>query len=272
MHGYKLLLILLCCAICMHIYIQGIFAQDTNPVPGELPLVDQDNPVHVSGKVMENGIPLQDARVWIGPHGPVATNGNGEYEFTMDIALFSVTAHTADGEYIGEAEVQCEAGKKEYEVNFDFEPAFIQGVIEENGRGLGNAKVFIGKNSPVKTDISGFYKARVQQGRVRIFVASPDGEFISETMITVKKNDYLVLDYDFDPGEIEVAVMQDKKPVENAKVLAGRNAPVVTDSEGKCIVKVKPGKVEVLVLYPGKKATARKKITVEPGKRVVLEF
>ena len=271
MHGHKILSILLCCTVCF-ICMQGIFAQDTDPVPDELLTVDQENPVYVSGTVMENGISAVDARVWIEPYGPVTTNGNGEYEFIMDIALFSVNAHTADGEYIGEVEVQCQAGKKEYEVNFDFEPAFIHGVIKENGRGLGYAKVFIGKNSPIKTDISGFYKAKVQHGRIRIFVVSPDGEFISETMMTVKKNDYLVLDYDFNPGEIEVTVIQDEKPVEDAKVLSGRNAPVLTDSEGKCILKVKPGNVEIFVLYPDKKTTVRKKVTVESGKRVVLEF
>jgi hypothetical protein len=252
--------------------MQGVSAQDSDPGPGELPPVDSENPVLVSGIVTENSIPVPNARVWIGPYGPVVTDENGKYRYAMDIALFTITAHTADGEYIGETEVQYRAGKKEYEVNFNFEPAFIQGIIKENGRGLGNAKVSAGKNSPVKTDISGFYKVKVQYGRLRIFVVSQDGEFISETMMAVDKNDYRVLDYDFNPGEIEVAVIRDEKPVEGAKVLAGRNAPVLIDSEGKCIVKVNPGNVEVLVLYPDTKKTSRKKITVEPGKRVVLEF
>ena len=95
---------------------------------------------------------------------------------------------------------------------------------------------------------------------------------VQDKFINVFKKEDFVLDYDFDPGEIEVAVIQDDEPVENAKILAGRNAPVPTDSLGKCTFKVKPGQVEVLVLYPDKKTTARKKVTVESGKRVVLEF
>ncbi|MBN2532140.1 MAG: carboxypeptidase regulatory-like domain-containing protein [Spirochaetales bacterium] len=270
MYGHKIVFTLLCCMIFF--ICPGITAQDAEPPPGELPLVDPENPVYVKGIVSENGIPAVDARVWIGPYGPVVTGENGRYSYTMDVPLFSVHALTREGEFIGEVTVQCQAGKKEYEVNFDFEPAYIQGVIKENGRGLGKSKVFIGKNFPVKTDISGFYKVKVQSGQVRIFVVSPAGEFIHESIMTVNKNEYLVLDYDFSPGEIEVTVMQDEKPVKDAKVLAGRNAPVLTDHEGKCLLKVKPGNVEVLVLYPGKEPTVRKRITVESNKRVALDF
>jgi len=269
MHVRKIIFLLLCCVIGF-ICMQGV-AMDIEPAPGDLPVVDRENPVYITGIVTENGIPLPDARVWIGPYGPVVTDGNGEYSFTMDIALFTVHACTAEGEYIGEVPVQCQAGQREYEVDFAFEPAYIQGVINENGQGLGNAKVFVGKNSPVKTDVSGFYKVRVQSGRIRIFVVSKNGEFISEAMMAVNKNDHHVLDYDFNPGEIEVTVIRDELPVEGARILAGRNAPVLTDSKGKCLLKVKPGNVEVVVIYPDRE-TDRRKISVEQGKRVVVEF
>lgn len=247
----------------------GQLPQEANP-PQEI--FSLDNPIIVKGIVTENGQPLSDAKVLVGPGTIVRTDTTGQFLADVIMPVFDVSVRTSADEFVADQQVVVKKDQKEIVLDFVFNPAKIRGKISENGAALDKARVFVGKNSSLTTDSNGAYFTKVQEGQTRVFAITSAGEFIGEEIMQVSRDEDKVIDFDFKPAAIEVKVSSNGQPLEGARVLVGRNAPMITDKTGSCKQKTAAGSVDVFARDNSGKIIAKKTITVTPGQNLAIEL
>lgn len=236
-------------------------------------MVSADNPVTVTGLItVGGGSALEGAKVWIDTNSPIVTDAQGQYSAKAYTGIFNVTVRSVNDEFIGEKQVMVEKGQKEINLNFQFNSTKILGEITENGVVVEGAKVFVGKNGIIITNQSGRYESKVQEGGLRVFATTPAGEFIGEELLTLNKSEEKTVNFDFKPAVIEVTVTEDGKPLTSAKVLIGRNAPVLTDKFGRCVQKVCPGNVTIYVRDSNGRIIGERSVTATLGQTATVDI
>ncbi|MFH0790955.1 MAG: hypothetical protein V2A64_04910 [Candidatus Omnitrophota bacterium] len=248
---------------------EGSLPQEVNP-PQEI--FSLDNPVIVKGIVTENGQPLSDAKILLGPGTIVKTDTTGQFLADVAMPVFDVSVRTSAGEFVADQQVVIKKDQKEVILDFAFNPAKISGKISENGLALDKARVFAGKNSSLTTDSNGAYFTKVQEGQTRVFAITSAGEFIGEEIMQVSRDEDKVIDFDFKPAVIEVKVSSSGQPLEGVRVLIGRNAPIITDKSGSCKQRAVAGSVDVFARDSAGKIIAKKTVTVTPGQSLIVEL
>ncbi len=192
----------------------------------------------VKGKVTKNGVSLPRARIWAGRNKVVFTDSLGNYSANVQGEKIKISAFTATGAFINE---QVLVNGISNTANFDFQPAFVTGIVRENGSPLGNAKVYAQFNEPFFTDVSGKYSFEAKSGPTRVVSYTIADEFVGEKMVTLVNGETVVVDFDFNPVTITGTVFEGGAAVPMAHVYAGANMPVTADALGRYTTRVQSG-------------------------------
>ena len=125
--------------------------------------------------------------------------------------------------------------------------ATVTGVVSKNGVPISKAAVYIGNNPIVYSDETGRYNAEVATGTTTIVAHTASGEFIGEKTLTVGQGEILTADFNFTPWVITGNVAENGNVLAGARVWAGRNRPVLTDSSGVYNANVQGDEIKISV-------------------------
>lgn len=192
----------------------------------------------VKGKVTKNGTALPRARIWAGRNKVVVTDPLGDYSTNVQGEKIGISAFTSTGEFINQQTVNNGTGNM---VNFDFQPAFVTGIVRENGSPLENAKVYAQFNEPFFTDVPGTYSFEAKPGPTRVVAYTIADEFVGEKVVTLVSGGTVTADFDFNPVRITGIVSEGGAAAPMAQVYAGANMPVTADAFGRYTTRVQSG-------------------------------
>lgn len=225
----------------------------------------------LEGTVTEYGSPINGANVYIGENVPVITDSAGIYAGQVEPGMVRVFARTGAGEFIGEATITISDGATAT-VNFGFTPGLLTGIVTENGNAIAGAKVSAGFNEPVLTGATGQYTFKVQPGEINVSARTDAGEFIGNQKVTMTANGETTANFNFAPGVVTGFATENGSLLEGAKVSAGLNEPVITDSSGQYTIKSAPGFVRVFAYSESDEFIGEQMITLTTGNSVKVNF
>lgn len=125
--------------------------------------------------------------------------------------------------------------------------ATVTGVVSENGIPIFKAAVYIGNNPTVYSDETGRYSAEVVPGTTTMVAHTGSGEFIGEKTLTLGQGEISAADFNFTPWVITGNVTENGNALAGARVWAGRNRPVLTDSSGAYSADVQGDEIKISV-------------------------
>lgn len=196
--------------------------------------------VSISGIISENGIPTSGAEVFANETGSVKTDNAGVYSITAEAGSIHLTVRTARGEYIDDETLTLDDGQS-VELNFEFIPWTLSGVVTENGGTLMGASVSAGANAPVFTDGEGRYRTKLAGTTATVVVNSAAGEWIDSREVSKPSGAAATANFNFQPATISGVVTENGEPIKGALIYLQLNKPVATDSEGHYSARTQAG-------------------------------
>lgn len=143
----------------------------------------------ISGTITENGMPLANARVFIGKNSSITTDNNGHYQSHVALGEdIRIMATTQAGEFIDQKMVDI-TNSDEQQIDFSYVPGLVTVNVTKDNTPVSGVRVVLDRNNLVKTDSNGTAAQKVVPGTVNVFISNDKGKVICNKQLTVAANE-----------------------------------------------------------------------------------